>query len=37
MFMEEMQMLSEKLVVRQFSKNVQYYSLVFVTGYYNKR
>lgn len=37
MFMEEMQILSEKLEVRQFSKNVQYYSLVSVIGYYNKR
>lgn len=37
MFMEEMQILSEKLAVRQFSKNVQYYSLVSVIGYYNKR
>lgn len=36
MFMEELQILSKKLVVRQFSKNVQLYSLVFVIGYYNK-
>lgn len=36
MFMEELQILSKKLVVRQFSENVQHYSLVFVIGYYNK-
>lgn len=36
-FMEEMQILSEKLAVKQSSKNVQHYRLVFVISYYNKR
>lgn len=38
MFIEEMQILSEKnILLRQFSKAVQYHSLVLVMGYYNKR
>lgn len=37
MFMEEMEILCEKLLVRQFSKAVQYHCLVLVMGYYNKR